>query len=245
MVLWGKSSTETDSCLPLGTAPSTMLIRKLLEGSHLFLGVRTTNLSLPNDLRSCLHLLHILRSDGGPWCPWNSAKGLCKPSQLRDSRGQGGKATAGITPRLGPSWHCLVCDGIKDSSFYVLLWDFQVHEKVILNWQGVGITWWEWVFSIWSLGVQKHWIHNSDFPSFQLISRFWASVPSQVKQVMKWHRMCSSHGTGPDTANIIIFSSSHFALSEHLDCLKMWGVIKGAKKVKGPKVTQLCGYPLL
>lgn len=47
-------------------------------------------------------------------CPWNSAKCLCKPSE---------RQTAGVWveqllrkwhPRLGPSWHCLICDGIKD-----------------------------------------------------------------------------------------------------------------------------------
>lgn len=81
-----------------------------------------------------------------PQCPWNSVTCLWKPSQMQ---------TAGVWVEwaLQASQHkaphgtaCFVME-LKTFSFQALPQDFQVHVKVIWNWWGVVITWYEWVFS--------------------------------------------------------------------------------------------------
>lgn len=73
-------------------------------------------------------------------CPWNSAKGLCKPSQLQMAGVWEERPPQASHPGWAPHGTAWFVMELKTASFQVLLWDFHVREKVLLNWQGVGIT---------------------------------------------------------------------------------------------------------
>lgn len=169
---WDAIFTERDSylllMLPFNPRWSGNCLRapiSSLESSELQI--------LPNDWEAASIFCTSLDQMG----PSVSLKFCCMLLQTKpaaEGRCLEGMATSGITSRLGPSWHYLVCDGIKDSFLSGVALGFPS------PWKG-NIKLVRGRYNLIGLGIlnlkpwcQKARIHNSNFPSFQLISHFWA-----------------------------------------------------------------------